>query len=83
MNSSKPKPLSECVTESLDHYFAQMGEHLPADLYRMVLKQVEPPLLEKALAVTDYNQLRAAEMLGMNRATLRKKLALYDISPRK
>ena len=77
--SVKPRPLSDCVNESLDHYFEQMGDHLPTDLYKMVLKQMEKPLLEKVMVITECNQVRAAEVLGMNRATLRKKLALYDI----
>ena len=79
-SAEKPRVLSECVTESLDHYFTQMGDHMPTDLHKMVLKQVERPLLEKVLQVTDGNQLRAAEILGINRATLRKKIALYNLA---
>jgi two-component system nitrogen regulation response regulator GlnG len=50
------------------------------DVYRTVLDRVEGPLLEAVLAHTGGNQVRAAALLGMNRNTLRKKIAELDIS---
>lgn len=70
-----PKCLADHVAESLDDYFRQLNGHTPpSDLYGMVLTQVEGPLLTKVLQHCDGNQSRAAAILGMNRATLRKKL---------
>ena len=48
-------------------------------LYRLVMAEVERPLLEVALKHADGNQTRAAKVLGINRATLRKKLRQYGI----
>jgi Fis family transcriptional regulator len=78
--SSDTKPLSHSVSESLDDYFRSLNGHSPAELYDMVLAQVEPPLLRATLRYCDNNQSRAAEILGLNRATLRKKLRLHRIS---
>lgn len=72
--------LSEHVEESIHDYFQALNGHKPADLYRMVLEQVEAPLLRAVLAYCDQNQSRASEVLGLNRGTLRKKLKQYDIT---
>lgn len=75
-----PKCLADHVAESLDDYFAQLNGHTPpGDLYGMVLSQVESPLLSKVLEHCDGNQSRAAAILGLNRATLRKKLRHYGL----
>jgi Fis family transcriptional regulator len=81
MSASKPqaKPLSHSVAEVLDEYFRSLNGHAPEDLYNTVLNQVEPPLLRATLRYCHNNQSRAAEMLGLNRATLRKKLRQYSI----
>ncbi|TAM11990.1 MAG: Fis family transcriptional regulator [Nevskiaceae bacterium] len=63
------------------HYFAALGEHAPNDVYSTVLAQVEPPLLRAALQYCQGNQSRTAEVLGINRTTLRKKLNTYTIDP--
>jgi Fis family transcriptional regulator len=73
------KPLCHSVTECLDDYFGMLNGHAPSDLYDTVLAQVEPPLLKATLTYCDGNQSRAADMLGLNRATLRKKLKQYKI----
>jgi len=49
-------------------------------MYKLVLGEVEPPLLQKVMDYTEGNQTLAAEILGINRATLRKKLKHYQIS---
>lgn len=74
------QPLSHYVGESLDRYFASLnGSTPPCDLYRMVLEQMEKPLLERVLDYNRGNQSKAAAMLGINRGTLRKKLRTYDL----
>ena len=72
-------PLRQCVREALDTYLEQLDGHDTTDLYRMVLSEVEAPMLEAVLDCTRSNQSRAAEMLGINRGTLRKKLRLYGL----
>ena len=75
-----PKCLSHQVADSLDYYFSQLNGHTPpGDLYGMVLNQVEGPLLAKVLQHCDGKQSRAAAVLGMNRATLRKKLRQHGL----
>ena len=78
------KPLSTSVAESMAAYFRTLNGHAPKtlNLYDTVLEQVEPPLLRATLDYCAGNQSRAAELLGMNRATLRKKLSQYNISSR-
>lgn len=74
------QPLSHYVSASLERYFDSLNGSAPPDnLYRMVLEQVEKPLLEAVLDYSRGNQSRAAEVLGINRATLRKKLRAYAI----
>lgn len=77
---SDTKPLCHSVAECLDEYFSSLNGHAPTDLYETILGQVEPPLLRATLRYCDGNQSRAAELLGLNRATLRKKLSQYRIA---
>lgn len=79
---SDPKPLSTSVAECIDDYFRSLNGHRPVDLYTTVLDQVEPPLLRATLRYCDNNQSKAAEILGLNRATLRKKLRQHKIGTR-
>jgi Fis family transcriptional regulator len=76
------KPLRDFTGEALHTYFRDLNGHKPADLYELVLGEVEPPLFEAVLDYTRGNQSRAAEILGLNRATLRKKLKQYDLLTR-
>lgn len=74
------QPLSHYVSASLERYFESLnGCAPPCDLYRMVLEQVEKPLLERVLDYSRGNQSHAAAVLGINRATLRKKIRNYAI----
>jgi Fis family transcriptional regulator len=73
------KPLSHYVSHSLDGFFKALNGHAPKDLYGMILEQVEPPLLKATLKYCGGNQSRAASILGLNRATLRKKLRQHKI----
>jgi Fis family transcriptional regulator, factor for inversion stimulation protein len=75
------KPLSHSVAECLDDYFRALNGHAPKNLYDLVLDQVEPPLLRATMKYCDGNQSRAADVLGLNRATLRKKLKQHKIRP--
>lgn len=71
--------LSECVTLCLGDYFENLGEQQPSNLFDFVLKEVEAPMLKLVLERTSNNQSQAAEILGLNRGTLRKKLKQYDL----
>jgi len=72
-------PLSECVETALKDYFEQLNGHTTANLYDMLLAEVEAPLFKATLEYTNGNQSRAAEILGLNRGTLRKKLKNYGL----
>ncbi|EGG30273.1 MAG: helix-turn-helix domain-containing protein [Aequoribacter sp.] len=71
--------LRNAVTASLDTYFEQMDGQLPSDLYTMVINEVEGPLLAYVMEQVNHNQCKAAEMLGLNRGTLRKKLKFHQL----
>jgi two-component system nitrogen regulation response regulator GlnG len=72
--------LSMSVEHHLNALFRTHGEQLPpAGLYHRILREVEGPLLSAALAATRGNQIKAAELLGLNRNTLRKKVRDLDI----
>ncbi len=71
---------AEFFENYLAEYFATFGAGLPpAGLYERVLAEIEPPLLRASLAATNGNQLRAADLLGINRNTLRTKLRSRNI----
>lgn len=71
--------LAECVRRSLERYFRDLDGELANDVYDMVLGQVEKPMLEVVMRHAEGNQTRAAEMLGINRNTLRRKLNEHDL----
>jgi Fis family transcriptional regulator len=72
--------LGECVTRTVRRYLADIGDTPCAEgLHALVLREVEVPLLREVLAFHDGNQSRAAAALGINRATLHKKLALLGL----
>ena len=73
-------PLRARSSATSSGYFASFGRELPPPgLYDRILQQVERPLITAALAATRGNQIRAAELLGLNRNTLRKKIRDLDI----
>lgn len=72
--------LEQCVLRSLEQYFADLGGARPHALHTMVLAAVERPLLQFAMQKVDGNQSAAADLLGINRNTLRKKLQEYRLA---
>ncbi|MDX1454834.1 MAG: DNA-binding transcriptional regulator Fis [Gammaproteobacteria bacterium] len=73
------KPLRECAESALRRYFNDLDGETPANLYEMVIREVEEPLLQATLEFTRGNQSKAAEILGINRSTLRKKLRTHGL----
>ena len=76
----RKNPLGTCVHTALELYFKDLGGHKPNNVYQMVLSEVEHPLLTVVLQYARGNQSKAAEILGINRSTLRKKLAKYGLN---
>lgn len=71
--------LEQCVLRSLDQYFVNLDGAKPHALHEMVLQAVERPLLRFAMQRCEGNQSAAAQLLGINRNTLRKKLSDYGL----
>ena len=72
--------LGASVERHLARYFNGFGDGLPPPgLYHRILKEVETPLVSAVLAATRGNQIKAAELLGVNRNTLRKKIRDFDV----
>lgn len=78
---SKANLLEQCVRENLERYFEDLGDSQPHDILDMVIHCVEKPVFEVVLAKVKGNQSRAAEMLGITRSTLRKKLHAHNLQP--
>ncbi len=72
-------PLRSLTEQALGDYFTSLNGHAPGHLYDLVLREVEEPLLRAVLDYSAGNQSRAADILGINRGTLRKKLRVYGI----
>ena len=73
-------PLRSLTEQALDSYFTSLNGHAPGHLYELVMREVEEPLFRAVLDYAEGNQSRAADILGINRGTLRKKLKTYGIS---
>ena len=71
--------LRQSVEQSMQTYFEDLDGHQVTGLYDLVLQQVEAPLFASVMAYTKDNQSKAANLLGLNRGTLRKKLKQYDL----
>ena len=71
---SNKKHIEECIRDNLESYFKDLRGTEPAAMYEMILGVVEKPLLDVVMKHADGNQSRAAEWLGINRNTLRRKL---------
>ena len=75
----RKQPIRRSVTSALELYLDDMSGHEVTDLYHVVLSEVEPAILDVVMKHVDGNQTEAAEMLGVSRGTLRKKLKLYGL----
>ncbi|HQS30747.1 Fis family transcriptional regulator [Polaromonas sp.] len=73
------KHIEECVRTSLEGYFKDLRGTDPDGMYDMMVRVVEKPLLEVVMNHAEQNQSRAAEWLGLNRNTLRKKLVEHKL----
>ena len=77
---SNKKHIEECIRENLESYFRDLRGVEPTAMYEMILGVVEKPLREVVMKQADGNQSRAAEWLGINRNTLRRKLLQHGLT---
>ncbi|MBU7575611.1 MAG: helix-turn-helix domain-containing protein [Hydrogenophaga sp.] len=75
----KQNKLHDCVRASMEDFFRDLNGTDPANLHDMLVKAVEKPLLEVVMEQAQNNQSRAAQWLGLNRNTLRKKLLEHKL----
>ncbi len=73
------KHIDACVRESLEQYFKDLRGAEPHSMHAMVIAAVEKPLLDVVMQQADGNQSKAAEWLGLNRNTLRRKLVDHKL----
>ena len=78
-SNGRELPLRTHAERALNDYFANLNGHRPAQLYDLVLREVEEPLFKAVLDYVEGNQSRAAGILGINRGTLRKKLKQFGL----
>ncbi len=71
--------LEDSVRLSLEQYLSDLGDTDPSDIYEMVIRCVERPMLEVAMERAHQNQSKAAQILGITRNTLRKKLIFHKL----
>ena len=71
--------IADCVRKSLERYFRDLDGEKPCAIYEMVLKNVERPMIEIVMTRAEGNQTVAADMLGINRNTLRKKIQEHKL----
>ncbi len=76
---NRESELARCVRNAVDCYFRDLEGEKPGALYEMVIHCVEKPLIETILQRVEGNQTQAAELLGINRNTLRKKINAHRI----
>lgn len=71
--------IQECVRSSLEEYLKDLRETEPDGMYNMMVNVMEKPLLEVVMNHAEHNQSKAAQWLGLNRNTLRKKLLEHKL----
>jgi len=77
--TTQQQSLRDHVAEAIQRYFDDLDGQDTRDLYSLVMAEVEPPLLEAVMNYTRHNQSKTAQLLGLNRGTLRKKLKQYNL----
>ena len=78
-SAPQDQSLRDCVERAVSNYFQHLEGQDVSDVYEMVLAEVEAPMLEVVMKYTRHNQTKAANVLGLNRGTLRKKLKQYGL----
>lgn len=71
--------LSACINIKLERYFKQLNGEQANGVHKMVMQEIEPVVIKFVLDFTQQNQSQAAKILGINRGTLNKKIALYKL----
>ena len=71
--------LRDCVDQAMENYFRHLDGQSVTEVYDLVMAEVEAPMLEVVMKYTRHNQTKAAQVLGLNRGTLRKKLKQYGL----
>ncbi|TAM44971.1 MAG: Fis family transcriptional regulator [Gammaproteobacteria bacterium] len=79
MTRDRKGPIAACVRSSMEKYFHDLNGEKVSGVYEMVLHEMEKPLLEIVMKHAKSNQCKAADILGINRNTLRKKLKLHKL----
>ena len=79
MSAINENEIASCVCKSVNNYLNDLDGEKPCPLYNMVIHSVEKPLIELVIKHTNGNQTQAAELLGINRNTLRNKIKQYKI----
>ncbi|MDP1526489.1 MAG: helix-turn-helix domain-containing protein [Rhodocyclaceae bacterium] len=72
--------IADCVRRNLNRYFRDLDGETPHAIYDMVIASVEKPMIEIVMKQAAGNQTIAAEMLGISRSTLRRKLTEHNLS---
>lgn len=79
MSTQHPSPLAQATATALEQYFTELHGEAATDVYDMVISCVEKPMLQVVMARAGNNQTVAAQILGINRNTLRKKLGDHGL----
>ncbi|MBY0499887.1 DNA-binding protein Fis [Nitrosomonas ureae] len=79
MSAVKENEIASCIRNAIGGYLNDLDGEKPGNIYSMVIQSVEKPLIEVAIQHTQGNQTQAAELLGINRNTLRQKMKQYQI----
>ena len=72
--------IDSCIRKTLQQYFQDLGDEPPNAVHEMIVAAVEKPMLEVVMARAEGNQSRAAQWLGINRNTLRRKLLDHGLA---